>query len=169
METLEALKTRRSIRKYQNKKIPDNIIHEILNCSMYSPSAFDTQPWQFIVIDKKELFPGILKIATHAEMITGASHAIIVCGDQKVQENAGLLIQDISAAIENLLLAAHASGIGSVWTGIYPFDEIVKGIKDFFKLPENILPVAMVVMGYPDESPAQPERYKEEKVHLNKW
>ncbi len=169
METLEALKTRRSIRKYQNKKIPDETIHEILNCSMFSPSAFDTQPWQFIVIDKKEMFPDILKVASHAEMITGASHAIIICGDNKAQENTGLLIQDISAATENLLLAAHALGIGAVWTGIYPFDEIVKGIKDFFNLPENILPVTMVVLGYGDESPEQPERYKEEKVHFNKW
>jgi nitroreductase len=169
METLEALKTRRSIRKYQNKKIPEDIIREILNCSMYSPSAFDMQPWQFIVIDKKEMFTDILKVASHAEMISGASHAIIVCGDSKAQENQGLLIQDISAATENLLLAAHALGIGAVWTGIYPFDEIVKGIKDFFNLPENILPVDMVVLGYPDESPVQPKRYKAEKVHLNKW
>lgn len=169
MESLEAIKTRRSIRKYQNKKIPDNIIHEVINCSMYSPSAFNTQPWHFIVVNKKEMFPEILKIASHAEMITGASHAIIVCGDQKIQENSGLLIQDISAAIENLLLAAHSSGIGAVWTGIYPFDEIVKGIKEFFNLPENILPVAMVVLGYPAEEPEQPVRYKAESVHFNKW
>ena len=169
MEALDVLKTRRSIRKYTDEKISEDKIKELLNCSMFAPSAFDTQPWQFIVIDKKEMFGDILKVATHAEMIKGASHAIIICGDNKLQETRDLLIQDISAATQNLLLAAHSLGLGAVWTGIYPFEEIVTGIRKLFNLPENILPVAMVVLGYPAEKPEQPVRYKEEKVHFNKW
>ncbi len=169
MESLEAIKTRRSIRKYQNKKISDDVIQELITCAMFSPSAFDTQPWHFIVVDKKEVFEDVLKVATHAEMINGASHAILICGDNKAQENPGLLIQDISAATENLLLAAHSLGLGAVWTGIYPFEEIINGIKALFNLPDYIIPVSMAVMGYPAEQPEQPERYKEEKVHLNKW
>lgn len=169
MEALEALKTRRSIRKYKEEKISEDIIKELLNCAMYSPSAFDYQPWHFIVIDKKEIFDNILKAATHAEMIKEASHAIILCGDKKLEENTGLLIQDISAATQNLLLAAHTYGLGAVWVGIYPFEEIVNGIKEVFNLPENIIPVSMAVIGYPGETPEQPERYKKERVHLNKW
>ena len=169
MESLEALKTRRSIRKYQTKKVSDELINEIIKCAMYSPSAFDFQPWHFIIADKKEIFEDILKAATHAEMIKEASHAIIICGDRKLEENIGLMIQDISAATENLLLAAHSSGLGAVWVGIYPFEEIVNGIKELFKLPENIIPVSMAVIGYPAESPAPPERYKKEKIHYNKW
>lgn len=169
MEALEALKTRRSIRKYKKEKISEEIIMELLNCAMYSPSAFDYQPWHFIVIDKKEIFDNILKAATHAEMIKDASHAIILCGDKKLEENTGLLIQDLSAATQNLLLAAHTYGLGAVWVGIYPFEEIVNGIKDLFSLPENIIPVSMAVIGYPGETPEQPERYKKERVHLNKW
>ena len=169
METLEALKTRRSIRKYTDKKISDKDIKEILNCAMYSPSAFDKQPWQFIMIDKKELFDDILKAASHAEMIKEASHAMIICGDKTLEESEGLLIQDISAVTENVLLAAHSLGLGAVWIGIYPFDEIVDGIKKLFNIPDNIIPVSMVVMGYPAEEAEQPVRYKEEKVHWNKW
>ena len=169
MEALEALKTRRSIRKYKKEKISEEIIMELLNCAMYSPSAFDYQPWHFIVIDKKEIFDNILKAATHAEMIKDASHAIILCGDKKLEENTGLLIQDLSAATQNLLLAAHTYGLGAVWVGIYPFEEIVNGIKGVFNLPENIIPVSMAVIGYPGETPEQPERYKKERVHLNKW
>ncbi|HKB86697.1 MAG TPA: nitroreductase family protein [Ignavibacteriaceae bacterium] len=169
MESLEALKTRRSIRKYQNKKISDELISEIIHCAMYSPSAFDYQPWHFVVADKKEIFEDILKAASHAEMIKQASHAIIICGDRNLEENIGLLIQDISAATENLLLAAHSCGLGAVWVGIYPFEEIVNGIKVLFKLPENIVPISMAVVGYPAESPAPPERYKKERVHFNKW
>jgi nitroreductase len=169
MESLDALKTRRSIRKYRNEKIPQEIINEIINCAMYSPSAFDYQPWHFMVIDKKEIFDDILKAATHAEMIKEASHAVILCGDRKLEENIGLLIQDISAATQNLLLAAHTYGLGAVWVGLYPFEEIIKGMKDLFILPDNIVPVSMAVIGYPGETPQQPERFKKERVHINKW
>ena len=169
MESIEALKTRRSIRKYQNRKIPEEIITEIINCSMYSPSAFDYQPWHYIVVDRQEIFDNILKVATHAEMIKEASHAVILCGDHKLEENTGLLIQDISAATENLLLAAHSLGLGAVWVGIYPFEEIMKGLTDLFKLPDNLIPVSMAVIGYPGETPLQPERYKKERIHINKW
>ena len=120
-------------------------------------------------MDRKEIFDNILKVATHAEMIKEASHAIILCGDRKLEENTGLLIQDVSAATENLLLAAHSYGLGAVWIGIYPFEEIVKGIRDLFKLPDNIIPVSMAVIGYPGETPVQPERYKKDRVHINKW
>jgi nitroreductase len=169
MEALEALKTRRSIRKYENRSISDDRIKEILSCAMFAPSAFDYQPWHFLVINKKEIFNDILKVATHAEMIKEASHVIIICGDKKLEENDGLLIQDISAATENLLLAAHSIGLGSVWVGIYPFDEIVQGIKKLFNIPDNIIPVSMAVLGYANEKPEQPERYKQDRIHLNNW
>ena len=169
MESLQALKTRRSIRKYQNKKIPQNIINDIIHCAMYSPSAFDYQPWHFIIVDKKKIFEDILKVAAHAEMIKEASYAVILCGDIKLEENIGLLIQDISAATENLLLAAHSYGLGAVWVGIYPFDDITRGIKKLFNLPGNIVPVSMAVLGYPGETPEQPERFKKERLHYNVW
>ena len=169
MEALENLKTRRSIRKYQNKSISEETIKEIITCAMYAPSAFDNQPWHFIVINKKEIFNNIFTVVTHAEMIKEASHAIILCGDKKLEENIDLIIQDISAATENLLLAAHARDLGAVWIGIYPFDEVIKGIKRLFKIPENIIPISMAVLGYADEKPEQPERYKPDRVHKNKW
>lgn len=169
MDSLQAIKTRRSIRKYRNNKISSDIIKDIIINAMYSPSAFDKQPWHFITVDKKEVFEEILKTATHAEMIKEASHAVILCGDMKLEENIGLLIQDISAATENLLLAAHSHGLGAVWVGIYPFEEVIAGLKETFKLPDNIIPISMAVIGYPGETPVQPERYKAELIHFNKW
>lgn len=169
MDSLQAIKTRRSIRKYRNNKISSDIIKDIIISAMYSPSAFDKQPWHFITVDKKEVFEEILKTATHAEMIKEASHAVILCGDMKLEENIGLLIQDISAATENLLLAAHSHGLGAVWVGIYPFEEVIAGLKETFKLPDNIIPISMAVIGYPGETPVQPERYKAERIHFNKW
>lgn len=169
MEILEALKTRRSVRKYNSRKISDIDITELIKCAMYSPSALDRQPWHFVVINKEELFNEIFKVTSHADMIKEASHAIIICGDKTLEGNQGLLIEDISAATENLLIAAHSFGIGSVWVGIYPFEDIEKEIIKLFKIPESIIPVSLVVLGYPAENPAQPERYKEDRVHYNKW
>jgi nitroreductase len=169
MDSLEALKTRRSIRKYTNQKISDNDIKELLTCAMYSPSGLDRQPWHFIVIDKKELFIEIFLITSHADMIKEASHAIIICGDKKLEGNQGLLIEDISAATENLLIAAHSLGLGAVWIGIYPFDDIEKGVRKLLKIPDNVLPVSMAVIGYPAEIPEQPDRFKEDRIHFNKW
>jgi nitroreductase len=169
MEALKNIKTRRSIRKYQNRNISEETIKELITCSMYAPSAFDYQPWHFIDINKKEIFNDILKVVTHAEMIKEASNAIIICGDKKLEENEGLLIQDISAATENLLLAAHSSGLGAVWVGIYPFDKIMIGIKNLFRIPEEIIPISMIVIGYPAEKPEQPERYRKDRIHRNTW
>ncbi|HSD64147.1 MAG TPA: nitroreductase family protein [Ignavibacteriaceae bacterium] len=169
MEALEAIKTRRSIRKYTEQKISDKDIKEIISCAMHSPSAFDKQPWHFVVIDKKELFVKIFEAASHAEMIKGASHAIILCGDTKLEENQGLLIQDISAVTENLLLAVHSLGLGAVWVGIYPFEEIEKDIKKLFGIPDNIIPVSMAVIGYPAEKIEQPDRFRGDRIHNNKW
>lgn len=169
MQTLQTLKTRRSIRKYTDRKISDADIKEIITCAMYSPSGLDRQPWHFIVINKKELFDEIFKVTSHADMIKAASHAIIICGDNKLEENEGLLIQDISAAMENLLIAAHSLGFGGVWVGIYPFDDIEKGIRKLFTIPDNILPITMAVIGYPAESPELPDRFKEDRIHLNEW
>ena len=104
-------------------------------------------------------------------MIKDASHGIVVCGDIKIA-NGNLLsymIQDCSAAIENALLAVHMLGLGGVWLGVHPREERMKHVVSMFKLPENIIPVSILALGYPSEKKAPRSRYKEENVHYNKW
>jgi nitroreductase len=169
MNTLEAIRTRRSIRVYQSKLIPAEVIQEILTAAMYAPSAGDQQPWQFVVVDDPKILTQIPTIHPHAEMAQRAPAAILVCGDTRLEKYAGFWMQDCSAAIQNLLLAAHELGVGSVWTAVYPQEGRVRDFQKMFNLPQQVLPLALVVLGYPAEKPATPQRYQEERVHRNKW
>jgi len=169
MEVQEALLNRRSIRKYNYQKINKEDIDKILKAAMYAPSAMNLQAWQFIVINDKDVLIETIKTIPYAEMLRQSAAAILVCGDSSIEKNESWLLQNCSAAIQNILLSAHGLGIGSCWIGIHGMSDIVKNIKHQFKLPENIIPVALISLGYPDETVTAEERFKTEKIHYNKW
>jgi len=169
METMKAILTRRSIRKYKASEITKEQINEIIKAAMYAPSAFNKQPWQFIALDKKEIIDKIFKIIPHAEMLQQAAAAVIVCGDKDLEEDINLIALNCSAATQNALLAVHDLGLGAVWVSAYPVEETITGLKNLFNLPENIVPVSILSIGYPDEEVAAEERYKPEKIHYNNW
>ncbi len=169
METLKAIKTRRSIRNYTDDNIDAKKIELLLEAAMMAPSAFDKRSWQFLVLNESKILKGLITAIPHAEMLEKAAAAILVCGDKNLEESNGLMIQNCSAAIQNILLAAHDINLGAVWVGIYPFEEIVMNTQKFFKLPDSVLPVALVVLGYPAESHESISRYDSTKVHYNKW
>jgi nitroreductase len=169
METLQAIKTRRSIRKFLNKPIPTEIVREILEAAMFAPSAGNQQPWQFIVLDDRKFLDEVPRICATASMCRQSPMAILVCGDTSLEKYPGFWAQDCSAAVENLLLAAHALGLGAVWAGVYPMKDRVEAFRRRLNLPEEITPFALVALGYPNEVPAAPKRYREERVHYNGW
>lgn len=169
MKIQEALLNRRSIRKYTGQKILGEDFNKILNAAMYAPSAMNLQAWQFIVIDEKEILIETIKSIPYAEMLKQSSATIIVCGDSAVEKNESWLLQNCSASIQNILLSAHGLGIGSCWIAIHGMDDVYKNIRVQFKLPENIVPVALISLGYPDEKVEAEERFKQEKIHFNKW
>lgn len=169
MEVQEALLNRRSIRKYKDQKISNENIDKILKTAMYAPSAMNLQPWQFIVIDEKDVLIETINSIHYAEMLRQSAAAILVCGDVGIEKNESWLLQNCSASIQNILLAAHGLGIGSCWISIHGMDDVYKKIKGQFKLPENIVPVSLISLGYPDETVTAEERFKKEKIHYNKW
>lgn len=169
METLQAIKTRRSIRKFLNKPVSSDIVREILEAAMFAPSAGNEQPWQFIVFDDRKFLDEVPRICATASMCRQAPLAILVCGDSSLEKYPGFWVEDCSAAAENLLLAAHALGLGAVWTGIYPLKDRVEAFRRRLSLPEEITPFALVALGYPNEAPAAPKRYQEGRVHHNGW
>lgn len=169
MDIQELLLNRRSIRKYKDQKINKDDMNSILKAAMYAPSAMNLQPWQFIVIDDKVVLKETIKSIPHAEMLKQSAAAVLVCGDKAIEKNESWLLQNCSAAVQNILLSAYGLGIGSCWIGIQGMDDIVKNIILQFKLPENIIPVALISLGYPDETVTAEERFKTEKIHYNKW
>ncbi len=169
MEAMECIMTRRSIRKYTKKEIPEEDIQKILEAAMFAPSARNLRPWHFIVVDDRSILEKMAEVHPYAKMLLDAPCAIVVCADEKVQENSGYWAQDCSAALQNILLAAHSLGIGSVWLGVHPREERTVGIVKLFGLPEKIKPLGIVSLGYPAEKPSNPQRFETEKIHINKW
>jgi len=169
MDALEAILTRRSIRKYEDRPVPDDLVKALLAAAMSAPSAGNGQPWQFAVITDREILRQVPGINPHAAMAAEAPLAILVCGDLNREEYPGYWVVDCAAAVQNLLLAAHALGLGAVWTGIYPNQERMEGYRSLMHLPEHLWAHTLIPLGYPAEQRPREDRYEEERVHANRW
>jgi nitroreductase len=166
---VDTMISRRSIRKFRTERIPDDKVNIILKAAMFAPSARNTQAWQFIVINKREILDKLAEIHPYGKMLKESTLAVVVAGDKDLESNEGYLAINCSAATQNLLLAVHAEGLGAVWLGLYPREERIRSISDLFRLPPSILPVNLIAIGYPDELKPKPERFFQEKIHYNKW
>ena len=169
MDTLEAIHTRRSIRKYRDEPVPDELVERILAAAMMAPSARNGQPWQFVVIRDRELLVEIPRFQPFAQMAAQAPLAILICGDLQLEGSPGYWPIDCAAATQNLLLAAHDLGLGAVWTGVYPREERMNGFRRLLNLPDHVIPHSLVPLGYPGESRASESRYRADRVHHNAW
>ena len=169
MNVVDAILTRRSIRKYTGEKVTGEQVELMLKAAMYAPSASDRQPWQFVVIDQKELLFQIKEAHPHAQMLANASLAILICGDEKLELAKGYWAVDCGAATQNLLLAAHDIGLGAVWLGLHPREERKEAIKRILDLPESIQPFSLISIGYPAEEKPVPQRFFKDKIHWNGW
>jgi nitroreductase len=169
MNTMEAILTRRSIRKFTNKPVPKETVAELLKAAMYAPSAGNGQPWHFLVINKREFLDKLPEIHPHALMAKQAPLAIIVCVHLDLEKYPGNWIADCSAATQNILLAAHEKGLGSVWCGVYPNEQRIAAFRKTFNLPGRVVPLSLNVIGYPDETKTAEDRFKKDRIHENGW
>jgi nitroreductase len=169
METLKAILTRRSIRKYSDKNIPEESFEILLKAAMHAPSGRNKQPWHFIVITDRKILNELAGVNPSWMMLEEAATAIVVCGDLELEDAESFIIQDCAAATQNILLAAHELGLGAVWLGVHPREERLKPLVKILNIPGHILPVSMVSIGKPDEYREQPERYNIERIHRDTW
>ncbi len=172
MDTLEAIQTRRSVRRFEKREVSDEIVKQLLSAAMSAPSAHNQQPWEFIVIKDRDILDAIPTFSPFAKMAAHAPLGILICGDTRGLPSPGFWVQDCAAATQNLLIAAHALGVGAVWTGVYPMnptDNRVLGFVKHYQLPDGVVPLAFVVLGYPAEAPLKQSRFTSRKVHANVW
>lgn len=169
MDTLTAIFTRRSVRKYSNQPVSDATVKLLLQAAMSAPSAKNAQSWEFIVIRDKKTLAQIPAFHPFSKQIPEAQVAIVVCGNTKLEAAKGHWIPDGSNASMNILLAAHSLGLGAVWTTFYPYADRTEGIRKLLNLPEHIIPLNIIPLGYPVEKRAYQDRFNPAKVHYEKW
>ena len=165
--------SRKSVRSFTDEKISRAQLDTLLHAAMAAPTGRDMRPWKFIVVDDRAAMDSLSEKLPYAKMLTSAQAAILVCGDLRVQDKEGHASVnwqfDCSAATENLLLMAEAMGLGAVWTGVHPYPERIQAVKSAFNLPDHIIPLNLIPIGYPKGNPRPKQKYDEHNVHYNGW
>jgi nitroreductase len=133
---------------------------------MAAPSASNAQPWHFVVVSDRRQLDALAAVLTNGQMLRQAPLAIVVCGEPARSD---YWVQDCSAATENILLAAHALGLGGVWLGVYPRADRVTAVSEVADLPAHIIPLCVLSLGFPAEEKAPADRYNEARVHRERW
>ncbi len=162
--------SRRSIRRYENKQVSDDLVQRLLRAGMYAPSAGNEKPWRFIVIRDRDKLNEITTFHPFTEMLKEAPLAILTCADtSNLKYDGAFWPQDMAACTQNILLEGSYLGLGTCWCGIYPSKEREERFKGMFDLPDNIVPFSIVAVGYPAEEREVRERYNPDRVHYEKW
>jgi nitroreductase len=169
MDALDAILTRRSIRQYQDVAVREELIEKVLAAAMSAPRARNAQPWQFVVVTERKVLQEMSRVNPNAHMAAHAPLGILICGDLRLEVSAGYWVVDCAAAAQNMLLAAHARGLGAVWTGIYPRQERMEGFRRLLGLPDEVKAHSLIVIGYPAERVSEEDRYRPERVHRDRW
>ena len=165
MDVITAINTRRSIRRYTEEPISEQDLHTILTAGLAAPSATNRRPIHIIVIQKKETLQLLSAINSHGKMIEKAPVCLVVVADRSAQPVKELYLNDGSAVIENILIAANGIGLGAVWIGVYHFASWYNELLRITVLPENLIPVGLIAVGHPDEKKVTGDRYDSAKIH----
>jgi nitroreductase len=172
MNALDCIKSRRSIRKYKKKEVPEEIINDILECGMKAPSSCNTQPWAFIVVKDKDKINALSKISDYSSFVADAPLCIVVCLTPEKLTFTPNKYHSVACAIENMLLAIHAHSLGSCWTFIKDFDdtEVEEKAKTILNIPKDVEAICMLPIGYPDEQPVKKDlKDSGELIHYETW
>lgn len=176
---IQSIFSRTSIRRFTGKPVEASQLDTMLRAAMAAPTSMNFQPWHFIVVNNSILIDELTDKLPYAKMLKEAGLGIIVCGDVSLYERVNLTtgedntlywVQDCSAATENMLLAAHSIGLGAVWTGIYPLENRISLLKKLLNIPENLIPLNIVVLGHPaTSSGVAKDKWKPERIHYNQY
>lgn len=161
--TLKTIFERTSVRSYTAEPVNKEILVELVKAGMAAPTGSNRQPWEFVIIQDKSTLEALGQIKPP---VGKAPAAIVVLGDTKL---GGSWMLDCSAATENILLAATSMGLGTVWTGAYGNEKFETLLKQTLSLPDGIMPLSVIAVGYADSTPTPKNKYVESKVHFEKY
>ncbi len=163
---------RKSVRNFTGRSAGKEQLEALVKAGMAAPTARNVQPWQFVVVTDKAMLAQLNELLPYAKMTASAGAAIVVCGDLKIATEARtekLWMQDCSAATQNILLAAEGMGLGAVWTAAYPYEDRIKAVVETIKLPEHVVPLCVIPVGYPTGVDKPKDKWKPERLHWNEF
>ncbi len=160
---------RKSVRKFTDEKVPDEVIENLLKAGMQAPSSCNAQPWEFIVVTNDEDKDAISKMHRFAKPAAAASHLIITLGNLNEAKVIGMIEQDLGACNENILLQATHEGLGAVWLGFHPIEDRTLKLKHYLNIPDYCIPFSVICVGYPAQEGEVKLRYDESKVHYDRF
>jgi nitroreductase len=166
---MDAIFRRRSIRKYTAEDVSEADVEHLLRAAMAAPSAGNEQPWHFVVIRDRATLNAIPKFHPYAQMLREAPLAIVVCGDKALAKYEGYWVQDCSAAVENILIAATDRGLGACWLGLYPSPGRPEKTRELLGIPKHVTPLAAIAVGHPGEEKPPADRYDASRIHRDRW
>lgn len=162
---MDEIFSRRSIRKYTNQEITDDILHQILKAGMNAPTARNLKPFEFIAIKDKEILQQLSNTKKNAYFVKDSNVTIVALA----KEASEFWQQDLGAVTQNILLQATEFGIGSCWVGVAPNENYEQYIRNVLDVPQDIRVFSMISLGYPEEVKEKNDNYYEDKVHYNKY
>lgn len=170
-ERLAPLFGRRSVREFLPRAVEQPEVALLLEAAMAAPSARASYPAEFIVLDDPQKRAAVAEFLPNGKFLAKAPLGIVVCGDlsRACHGELSYMIQDCSACIENLLVAAHLLGLGACWLGVHPNADRVANLKGYFHLPESVIPISAIALGWPAKTPPPRTNYDASQVHLNTW
>ena len=161
---------RRSVRKFSDEEVSINQVKNLIKAGMQSPSAFNSQPWEFLIVSNKKDLEAVSKMSRFAKPAKRAQKLIIVLGNtKKFRLVKDMIQQDLSACTQNILLQAVVDGLAGVWLGFYPREDRVNALREYFDIPDHIIPFSVIAIGYPKDEKDPKSRYDESKIHLDKY
>lgn len=163
--------TRKSVRSFTDQPVAQETLVELARAGMAAPSARNLQPWAFIIVTERKVLDLLAERLPYAKMLFEAPAAIIVCGDLSKAGDGpeGYWVQDCSAATENILIAAEALGLGAVWTGVHPRPERVSIVKEILAIPDQVVPLNVIPIGYTKGEHHPKDKFKETNLHWQRW
>ncbi|MFH0826265.1 MAG: nitroreductase family protein [Candidatus Omnitrophota bacterium] len=171
-DTLTVIHSRRSVRHYTGQPVSRKDLETLVKAGMAAPTALDKRPWSFVVVTDEAVLKKLAEGLPYSKMIVQAKSAIVVCG---VMTKAGggeareFWVQDCSAATENILLAAEAMGLGTVWTGMYPFYQRVEYVQKVLGIPREVIPLNVIAVGFPTGEDRPKDKFDPANIHWDKW
>jgi len=171
MDELRPILERRRYRVYKDKPVPEDMIKTLLRAGMYAPSAMNSQPWEFLIMQDNEKKEAVSKLISYWSMLKKAPLGILVMANRNGYRASTkeFFVQDCAASTQNILLAAEAQGLGGVWLGLYPKMDKMQEIRKIYSIPDHIIPFSLMSIGYPAKPLHPHNTYHVHKVHKDEY